>query len=318
MGLILFTESQQNSFEAALTTNHSSFLQSWQWGQFQKEQGRIIIRAGWEENGKLKLVGQFIEHQIPYLKGTYLYCGYGPVGDMSYTGKLTKSIHNALPQYWFIKLEPTKTLPELGQSAHRIQPGKTLITNISKSPEELLASMHPKTRYNIKVAQKHNVAIKVATSPKEYGQALNLIISTSQRQGFRDHPTSYYEGLINSQVLKPKVYLASHDQQFLSAAIMIDHNDTRTYLFGGSSADNKNLMAPYLLHWQAMMDAKQLGLTNYDWWGIETSKGSAPGFVRFKLGWGGQEVTYPTPQDIVTEPFNYQLYRILRSISQIF
>ena len=84
------------------------------------------------------------------------------------------------------------------------------------------------------------------------------------------------------------IYKAIFQNQLLGAAFMVDFGKTRTFLFGGSSEFHKNVMAPYLLHWKAMQDAKALGLTTYDFWGIETSSGETPGFVRFKIGFRGQ------------------------------
>ena len=97
---------------------------------------------------------------------------------------------------------------------------------------------------------------------------------------------------------------------------MVDFGSTRTFLFGGSSDENKQVMAPYLMHWQAMCDAQKLGLKFYDFWGIETSSGEVPGFVRFKLGFGGQQVSYMGAYDVVFDRLMYQVYKGLRPINK--
>ncbi len=76
-------------------------------------------------------------------------------------------------------------------------------------------------------------------------------------------------------------------------------------------------MAPYLLHWQAMSDAKQLGLEFYDFWGVETSGGATPGFARFKLGFGGQTVSYSRAYDIIQNKPLYYIYNFLRNINRL-
>ena len=104
--------------------------------------------------------------------------------------------------------------------------------------------------------------------------------------------------------IKLHIYKSIYQNKLLASAIFIDFGKTRTFLFGGSSAQDKNVMAPYLLHWQAILDAKNAGMKFYDFWGTETAKGEVPGFVRFKLGFApqlssgslsGQEKSMPEP-----------------------
>lgn len=306
----------QTEYESFLAAHGGSFLQSWSWGEFQKTQDHQILRFAVEENNSIKLVAQFIEQTIPYLNGKYLYCAYGPVGDMSLLSQLITELKKQFPEYWFIRLEPQTEIPILGQHTLRIQPGKTLVTNLAQTESELQAKMHQKTRYNIKVALKHEVEIVLTNSDSEISMAIDLIASTSKRQQFSDHPKAYYDKLSTSTNVQPKIYTAHRQGQLLASAIMIDCDNTRTYLFGGSSDEHKNVMAPYLLHWRAMLDAKANGLARYDWWGIETASGETPGFVKFKLRWGGEELSYPKPQDIIAKPLNYLVYKLARRLGR--
>ena len=322
MKLILFSQTHQSQYETFLAAARGSFLQSWQWGEFQNSLNQKVVRAGLEDGDELKLVAQFIEQTIPHLGGKYLYCPFGPVGDLSFVPELLSQLQKQNPQLWFIRIEPTADSPVIGKPTLRIQPGKTLVTNLSKTEDELLTAMHPKTRYNIKVAQKHGIQIEILNS-NDAAEALQLINDTSKRQGFTDHPKNYYLNLVrhfssNSGSVQLKIYCARHQGKLLNSAIILDYQNTRTYLFGGSSGEYKNLMAPYLLQWQAMQDAKNAGLSSYDWWGVETATGKAPGFARFKLGWGGEQISYPTPQDIVAKPFHYQIYKLLRAVNRLF
>ena len=110
---------------------------------------------------------------------------------------------------------------------------------------------------------------------------------------------------------------------------MVDFGQTRTYLFGGSSSEHKNVMAPYLLHFQALRDAQSQGLKFYDFWGIETAGGDSPGFARFKLGFAPRsssesaipqlgsafasgQVEYGGAYDLVLRRFWYKAYSLLR------
>jgi lipid II:glycine glycyltransferase (peptidoglycan interpeptide bridge formation enzyme) len=187
-------------------------------------------------------------------------------------------------------------------------------------------------------------------------EAVDLLLETSARQGYKAYGREYYEGMINflaiqnTGQLNLHIYKAVYNNKLLASAIMLDFSaksslnghlggsasggGTRTFLFGGSSEENKNIMAPYLLHWRAMVDAKVAGLTQYDFWGIETSSGEVPGFVRFKLGFATPSTTSSGPSgqqssgslsgikeysgayDIVISPVGYKLYKILRKIKR--
>ncbi len=290
-----------NSFVAGQLTG--SFLQAWEWGSWQRALGRAVFRFKIldDSGGQIGLI-QLIKMPLPFGK-YYLYAPYGPVVDgkfeiqsASWRTKfetIFKELKFKFPQAVFIRVEPKDVslifnLKSLIKSQN-IQPGKTLIIDLSKSEAELLAAMHPKTRYNIKVAQKRGCQIKDEFDISIghglfFEEALKLITETSKRQKFNTFPLSYYkkmtdqfvlnnkkfsgqsaealakEDALNSQSgLKLHIYKAVFQNRLLATAFMLDFGQTRTFLFGGSSEADKNIMAPYLMHWQAILDAKQQG-----------------------------------------------------------
>lgn len=334
-------QTEYKNFVAASASG--SFLQSWGWGEFQNQLSRPVIRYGiYNSEGdtvkNLIATVQFLKTTIPHLSGYYLYAPYGPVVSENYDHKTVKTIIEKLisqvkidfPDCWFIRLEPKSNLDYSGTPTLRIQPGKTLITQLDLTTDELLANMHPKTRYNIKVANKHDVKVEseISVSPQHgfhIAELITLLTQTSDRQKFKSYGPDYYTKLIDFFILhsrstdcKFSLYKALHNKELVAGGVMVDHGNTRTYLFGGSSDADRNLMAPYALHWQAMQDAKLAGLTNYDWWGIETASGQTPGFVQFKLKWGGKQVSYPPAFDVVNKNGWYVVYKLLRTINRWF
>jgi lipid II:glycine glycyltransferase (peptidoglycan interpeptide bridge formation enzyme) len=118
--------------------------------------------------------------------------------------------------------------------------------------------------------------------------------------------------------LRLSVYQALYKQALLATGIMLDFAGTRMYLFGGSATEHRNVMAPYALHWYAIQDAQKHGLSTYDFGGSETAGGKDDfGFTRFKLGFGGEEHSYPGAFDLVTKPLWYTIYTISRRINRI-
>lgn len=336
MQLIKLSHSDKARYTEFVAQNNGSFLQSWDWGDWQKHNGRTTYRFFVADEGRIQLSAQVIEHTVPHLDWKYLYVPYGPIiGDQIANSKkqivvkgLVDQLKQKFPSAIFIRLEPAQSLSPISyllKPTPHIQPGKTLVLDLMKSEDELLAAMHPKTRYNIKVAQKHGVSIAIKDELSDIGA--ELISATAVRQSYKSQPAQYFIDLVkflrDSQNARASVnqgkgnlslrpYQAKFGELVLAVAIMIDFGKTRTYLFGGTSSEQKNVMAPYALHWQAILDAKAAGLTSYDFWGIETARGTTPGFVRFKLGFGGQQIEYPSCVDLINRPLQYQIYKLAR------
>lgn len=324
MTFTLLGPAEQSEYSQLVAAHDSgSFLQSWSWGEFQASLGHRVIRVGAKQDGRLVATAQFIVNQTPKLKGDYLYCPYGPLSltdEPAVINGLLETAKAQLPGIKFMRLEPKQPFSLSGKVTQRIQPGKTLVTDLTQSEDELQQAMHPKTRYNIKVASKHGVTVSATA---DIDAVVNLLETTARRQNYKTHGARYYRAMMgffqgHSGDATLTSYLASYNGQNVAGAIMLDHGTTRTYLFGGSDDRHKQVMAPYALHWQAMQDAKRKNLSSYDWWGIETASGQTPGFVEFKKRWGGKTVAYPDCVDLVYESAWYNVYKVLRIINRIF
>ena len=94
MRIIQFKENQKEIWNKFIAENSSeSFLQAWEWGEFQKNVGRRILKVGvisnnFKENNKevssdnLLAVALIIKYDLP-LGQSYLYCPRGPVVKVS-------------------------------------------------------------------------------------------------------------------------------------------------------------------------------------------------------------------------------------------
>ena len=233
---------------------------------------------------------------------------------------------------------------ETRKSPHDMQPRELFIIDITKSEEELLAEMKQKTRYNIKLSQKHNVSVKVISNfqfpisneipnsndqnPKFYiDKFIELVKITAERDKITPHPESYYRKMfevIPAENLK--LYVAEYQNKVIAANIIIHYGNTATYLHGASDNEYRNVMAPYLLQWQAIIDAKKAGLSRYDFGGINSknqeprTKNSWQGITKFKTGFSPSTspIVFPGSYDIVVNPFKYYLYRVLQKLKSIF
>jgi lipid II:glycine glycyltransferase (peptidoglycan interpeptide bridge formation enzyme) len=221
----------------------------------------------------------------------------------------------------FVRFEPLNDVKTFGfKKTFSVSPKTTLITSLEKSEEKLLSSFHQKTRYNINLAKRKGVKIEIAKA-WELDIVWPLFEETAKRDGFRLHDKKHYEELLKLKSNNLKVFLAVafYENRPLAANIMVDFNGTRTYLHGASSNSNRNVMAPFLLHWELLTDAQAKGLKFYDWWGIASSddpKDPWAGITRFKKGFGGETVRSPGTFDYVLKPSGYLIYKIIRCLKR--
>lgn len=310
-----------------------SFLQSWEWGEWQKVLGREVFRFFLVRDGVRIGSVQFIKMQI-FSQSFYLYAPYGPSLSLEFSRQDWEDFFCSLKvlfsENWFFRIEPLDgknlNFPKDFRKSLNIQPAVSLISDLAKTTEEILSGMHHKTRYNIRLAEKKGVVVRELAfhNSEELGKALDLIVATQERQSFRGHPREYYKKMGeffakgDLENLQFKILFSEFEGEMLSTGIFFDFCKTRVYLFGGSADARKELMAPYLLHFFSMMDAKAKGLLFYDWGGSEVSSGGVRGFTRFKSGFGGREVVYAGAYDLVNNRLKYVLYVILRKIRRMF
>ena len=299
----------------------SQFLQSSSWGKFQESLGRKVCRIQIERDGEAAAMGQAVLHNLP-LGLNYVYIPRGPLvtpmgaNHLSETvPALAGAIKNFFPHPIFIRTESTEYDPsEFGwRKIKDVQPSHTLMVALDKSEEDILGAMHQKTRYNIRVAKRHGVLIR-KMEPGEFDRLWELIEMTSERDDFRSHAREYYKKMIENVGDILEVWFAEHEGKVLAANIMINYGEVATYLHGASSREHRNVMAPYLLHWEMIKKAKAEGREHYDFWGV-TPEDAGPGhpwagISRFKRGFGGTEVSYPGTFDFALNPFWYFLYRL--------
>ena len=112
-----------------------------------------------------------------------------------------------------------------------------------------------------------------------------------------------------------KIYVAEYDGNIIAANLILFFGDAATYLHGASGNEYRNVMAPYLLQWQAILDAKKAGYLKYDFGGVKMS-GGWEGITKFKLGFSlnTKPVVFPGSYDIMIAPFRYWIYRGIQKI----
>ena len=283
-----------------------TFLQSPEWEEIQHAMGRTTARI------RSVLV---IQHDLPFgLR--YLYAPRPDVGD---AGEFftAAAAHARTVSAMSLRIESAHEFNIQNSEfsiteVEGVQPRRTALIDLTKTDDELLAAMHPKARYNIRLAERHGVSVRWEEGPEAIATFYRLLQTTSIRDRFRLHPKHYYTALARtrSPSFSNLLAFAYHDGKLAAAAMVNSYRGRATYLHGASAYELRPVMAPRLLHWEIMRAMRVRGCGVYDFWGVDERRW--PGVTRFKRGFGGAEISHPPAYDVVFRQIPYGFYRAQR------
>lgn len=201
----------------------------------------------------------------------------------------------------------------LGESGRHVHPQATLLVDLTAPEDQILAQMHPKGRYNIKVAEKQGVTVTQSTDIASF---YRLLSTTGQRDGFTIHQESHYARFLQS-LDTAFLLLATHEGRPIAGLLGVRWNATGTYYYGASAYEQRALMAPYALQWAAMRHCKACACTQYDLLGIDAPD-AAPttwrGITDFKRKFGGTLKAYPAERQLLLRPLVNLVIMLKRKI----
>ena len=323
-------------------------LQSWAWGEFKSRQGWRATRLLFKEQAKTVAAASILQRRVPRLPLSILYVPKGPALDWT-RPRLAERVLQELARLarreraLFIKADPDIYYPEeapdfsprparateiaqllesLGWrfSGEQIQFRNTLLLDLQRGEDELLAAMKQKTRYNVRLAPRRGVSVRSigAESGKEERDAAlslfyRLYAETGRRDGFVIRPPEYYRDAWGSFVEGgfARLFLAEYQGEALAGLLLFHFGATAWYMYGASSERERQRMPNYFLQWEAIRWAKAQGCTLYDLWGAPNELDESDpmwGVVRFKLGLGGELARGLGAWDLPVSRPGYWLY----------
>lgn len=196
-----------------------------------------------------------------------------------------------------------------------IFPKFSLIIDLEKSEDEILMEMKQKWRYNIRLAQKKWVKILEEKNSEKWAEIFyNLAMETTKRDWFSGHQKDVYQAMIESLWAKAKVYVWYFEDQPICAWIFTYSWETAVYYYWASSNSHRNLMAPYFLQWNAIVEAKKMWFKRYDFfwisWDEKNKKDPWYWITSFKTKFWGEKAEYENGIDIPVNYLKYFLYRL--------
>lgn len=307
------------AWDADLLRAGGHMLQSWRWGALKQRHGWRAERIRLDGADGFGLAQVLFKHRGPV---SLAYVPRGPAidGGERTACALFAAIDDTCRRHRALSsiVEPDEPLPFRGRlrdagfvkGPQHIQPSRTVKVPLLDD-EALIAQMHAKTRYNLRLAQRRGVVVDRAT-PDATGLATfyDLLDDTSGRNEFSIHSRAYYADFVDLFRDNAVMLFASVDGAPAAGAIAACFGPQGIYMYGASSTKHRAHAAGFLLQFEAMRWARERGCVTYDLWGIPeedpVTVGNAEGdrvagsrgddrrgLYEFKVRFGGEIVSYP-------------------------
>lgn len=281
-----------------------TFLQSWNWGEFQKERGEKVYRVE-SSNGSC----QFFT--VSAKRGKFLFVPHATFVSKELLNYLKKTA--AEEGCIFIRfspwiLESERSLKEFRSLGFKDAPTmmhaeETWLVPIDGTESEVFSRMRKTHRNLVRRAEKDGIIIERSG---DIDILYKLLVETSKRHKFVPFSKAYLEKEweVFSIDKSCELFVGKFDGEILAAAIIIFYGKFAFYYQSGSK--ETRLPVNYSLQWEVIKEAKKRGCEIYNMWGVaaENSKNS-DGLFMFKSGFGGEAKKYMHAQDLVLSPKYY-------------
>ena len=308
---------------------HYSFLHSWEWGEFNEQQGDKIARVGMYDGGTL--VGVALLLEVGARRGKFLFCPHGPLVEWRKTGQAKAFIEYILDMgrksgAWFVRFSPLiprddaespRPLQELGfrPAPIHMHAEETWLLDISPDENTLLMGCRKTQRNLIRRAAKDGVEIIQSNNKDDLKIFDDLYADTASRHDFVAYSSSYLRREFNAFHGRDgaRLFFAKYQGEYISGAMILYYGKTAFYHHGASASKHSKIPGAYRLQWESILEAKRRGCTTYNFWGIAPeNKPDHPwnGLTFFKQGFGGYRIDYMHAQDRILSPLYWITYWI--------
>ncbi len=308
-----------------IPTTNKTFLQSWYWGEFQKNLGEEVKRVGIFSHDQLIAVFQIVK--IKAKRGTFLLVSHPLSVKKEILDFFVKELKKLAKGCHFIRFSPIcernednqRMFASLGfkKAPIHVHPELTWELDLNLTEEELLRNMRKTTRYLIKQGGNNtDLLIEKSSDIKDIKIFNEIYQSTVERHNFHPFSLNYLEKEFLNFKNNTLIFLAKYKGDYIASAVVIFWSNIGFYHQGASNQKYPKIPASYLMQWEAIKEAKKRGCKKYNFWGIadvktekELIKHPWKGLSLFKKGFGGYEKAYLKTQDLPLK-FRYKFIRL--------
>lgn len=327
MTIVVREVKQKSVWEDFLTTHReANFLQSWNWGEFNRFMGKKIFRLGFFAQQQLLGVALVVSEQAK--RGKYLTLAGGPIiewfdSDLVASFFATIKALAVSEKAVFVRIRPQllddqhardifEKKYHLVAAPMHLSAQLTHRLDLHHSEAELLAAMRKSTRYDIRRGSKLGIKVIASSNVDDIEKFYQLQLQTAKRQHFVPFSLVYWQQQFNAFVPDNQVLLYSSflDEKLLAQAMIIFYGQEAVYHYGASSDLARQYPGAAAIQWAAIKEAKKRGMSRYNFWGVAPLGDSQHRFGKlstFKRGFGGSDYPHLPAHDLVINPWRYKI-----------
>ena len=308
---------------------YQNFVRTSPFANATQDLGWEKVKEGWigeqvylEEDGKIIAAMSLIIRRA-FAGFSLMYAPRAPICDFSDTQLVKRLLDEAKPlakkyHAFVLRFDPElPRLPQLEEEYRKmglkvrndgcdkydlIQPRYNMILNLDEpSFDELMPHFSEKTRYNIRVAVKKGVEVRVC-GKEMVPDFARIMLETGVRDGFVTRQPEYFSNMLDNLGEHARLYMAFYEGAPIAGTLAIWYGDKVWYLYGASSNEHRNLMPNYLLQWSMIQWAIEKGCRIYDFRGVSgdlSEDNPLYGLYKFKKGFNGEFTEFVGELDLV-------------------
>lgn len=287
------------AWDAALQELGGNLLQSWRWGVFKERQGWQVTRVH-VTSAAGRWQAQILFKRRLGVRLAYIPCGPTMAGnhaalfpemmsEIDASCQEMRAITLVMEPNQHFELEGTFKQHGFARWMTPIQPRETMSVPIFDDAT-MLSRMHHKTRYHVRLAQRHGVVAEPhpadSTAIEQFHQ---LHAETAARSPVPHQPKDYFSDLLASFGDQATLVFAVADGRPTSGALLARFGHETSYLFAESAKETRGQGAGAAMVFRCVQWARDRGSTVLDMGGVV----NAPKLRAFKAGCDAADNVYP-------------------------
>lgn len=311
-----------NNFIINSNFSFYTFLQSWEWWEFQELSWKEIVRY-WIYLEK-DLVWVFLVIKVRAKRGDYYLIPHWPLIKWNFFHVFSSIIndlkeHALIDKMCFIRFnsavsntfknrENFKKLKFINAPMHE-HAEDTHLLDLSLSEEELLQNIKKKDRYYINRAIKEWVKIRIDNSMDHINTLIKMHQKHASRINWKNKYQPFSEKFIKNlyKVFCEDIYTisASYQWEIESILMTIKFWKNCVYYIAASNIRHPKFSPNYLCQWSAITNAKKHSCTIYNFWWVspdDNPKHPISWVTQFKRKFAWYDYSLLHAQDLVLSP----------------
>lgn len=294
----------QTEWDDEILSRDGHPLQLWGWGEVKAAHNWRVARVFIYEDDTIIGAAQLLIRKLPFPFTAMVYIPRGPVATEEARGDVLEILSGYVKEKYkavVLTVEPDwlemPPLADWQQTTNTVLVPRTVILDLERSEDELMAAMAKKTRQYIRKSMAEAIQIRRVTKKDDLEACLAIYKETAERADFGLHNDEYYYDIFDKLGDHSPVFAAFVGDRPVCFLWLAISSATAFELYGGMNEEGQHLRANYALKWHAITLMKKWGIERYDMNGLLND-----GVSTFKQGFASHETQLVGAYDKALSP----------------